>query len=309
MTDAPKTKLVLNFPLSTSDKETLARIEKVAKPAERVENPVNRAVLYLRAASGRCSIALSAFYVFLAAEASTPDERKAWKYADQVKHYTLRFSTITTIALCVRAIYDASANDLCAKTVTGASSSTFSKLAQYWAKKTSRDFNEAELALCFVQDVLARCSIPISAAKKSDCILARRVALMKAYADRESAHISLHSYEYTLLDVAHVVAATALLGAVIHHFDVAGESGPKFLARLDEGAHASAVELFPKTKKVGRLFDDKRDLDLMIRNLYKGKIISGADYLSTYLPSALGLDGMPREFFEIMAASGNRGKG
>jgi len=301
MADAPKT-LVLNFPVSSADQETLERIERITKPPESITDPVSRALLYLRGASGRASIALPAFYMFMAAEMSTEEERKTWSYSDRVKHYALRFSAITTVALCIRAIYDHVAkDDLCAKVIMGASDVTFSKVAAYWTKRNNRDGEDARAALEVVQDVLKRCAIPINVAKKSKCILARRIAFLKAYADRESAHISVNDYEYTFLDVAHVVAATALMGAVIHHFDHPGASGHQFLTKLDEAAHAAALAALPDTKKMRRLFE-KSDPEQMIHRVLKGKLASGTDYLSTYLPSALRLDAPPPEFFSAMAA-------
>jgi hypothetical protein len=284
MSGAPrKPTLVLNFPVSTSPEETLARIEKISKSPEHIGEPSARALLYLRAASGRASLALSAFYLFLVAEASTDEERKAWTYAQQVIHTTVRFSAISTVALCVRAIFDHSRRDaLCAKLVTGLSKANFAKVAAYWGKRNNRDAADAEAALHFIKDVLERGAIPMSIAKKSECVLARRVAFMKALADRESAHISLQHYEYTLLDVAHVVAATALFGAVIHHFDYPGESGPEYLVKLDEAANASASQVLPHTIKSIRLFE-KQDIAQMFRTLLKGRLMSGADYLSGYL--------------------------
>lgn len=295
-------KLRLSFPISTSDVDTLESIERVASPPPSIDEPSTRAVLFLRAASGRASICLSAFYLFLGAESTTADQRKEWTYKQKVKHYTLRFSAIGTIALSARAIFDSTSKDgLNAKMVTKLSSKDSEKVFSYWSNNDPSKVHDAQLALSFVQKVLTRCAIPINEAKRSECILTRRVALMKAYADREVAHISLHPYEYRLLDVAHVAAATALFGAVIHHFDGRADGGLEYLQGIDEAAHEAAMEIFPELKDIPRLFAGEK-AETIFRTLYKNKLIDGADYLSTWLLSALGWDNIPRNFWNQMQA-------
>lgn len=307
MSKKPKTTLVLNIPISKSPEETLGRINKITRKQDPIPSRSDRGILFLRAASGRATLALSAFYLFLAAELSTEEEQHKWTYAQRVKHSTLRFSSINTIALATRTIFDhSSKNELCAKAVIDANKADFNKMVTYWANRNDRKYSDAEDALCFVKELLEQCAIPISAAKKSPFVLARRIAFMKALADRESAHISLQHYEYTLLDVAHVVSATALLGAVIHHFDYPGSSGPAFFERLDIAAHESASDALPHSRTLIRLFEN-HNFEEIIKTLLKGKIMPGHVYLSEYLASALGLDGMPRDFVATINAI-NRAK-
>lgn len=289
--------LILRTPVSNSDVETLARMERVAIPPPALDmKPPTRAIHFLRAASGRASISLPAFYIFLGAEASTDAQRKSWTHPQLVKHYTLRFSAIGTIALCTRSIFDHKLKSgLYAKSVTKLSPKDFQKVSEYWANGDSTKEEDARRALVFVQSLLARCAVGINDAKKSSCILTRRVALLKAYADREAAHISLHHYEFNLLDAVHVVAATALLGAVIHNFDGRENTGAQYLNAIDQAAYATGMELFPELGCMPRLFDGK-DVESMLRNLYSGQIRDGVQYLSTWLLSALGWDGVPREF-------------
>jgi hypothetical protein len=292
-------KLVLQMPVSKSDVETLARIERVAKPPPALDSdPSTRAILFLRAAAGRASLCLPAFYVFLGAEASTDEQKKNWSHAQFVKRYALRFSAIGTIALCARAIFDhhavASSGELYAKNVTTLSAKDVEKVSAYWANGDVRKEEDARLGLAFVRKTLTRCAININDAKKSGCILTRRVGLLKAYANREAGHISLNTYEFDHLDVVHVVAATALLGAVIHHFDRREDTGAQYLNGIDESAYAAGIEIFPELARMPRLFDGF-DVENALRNLYRGRIVDGVDYLSTWLLSALGWDGWPKE--------------
>ncbi|HYP67496.1 MAG TPA: hypothetical protein VEP67_04515 [Thiobacillaceae bacterium] len=289
-------KLVLKFPVSTSDVDTLARIERVAgSPAILDAEPSTRAVLFLRSASGRTGFCLASFYVWLGAEASTDEERKNWTHSQVVKHLSLSFSAIRTIALCARSIFDHSTKPgLHAKMVTKLSALDVDKVCKYWVPDDSIKEGDARRGLAFVQKALARCAVGINEAKKSNCILTRRVALMKAFADREGAHISLQHYELDLLDAVHVVATSALWGAVIHHFDKR-EDGAKWLNEIDQAAYETGTELFPELTRVPRLFKSF-DLESSLRNFYKPHFSDGADYLSTYLLSALGWDCLPREF-------------
>lgn len=308
MPDTPKVTLTLKFPVSNSPAETLERINKITKSPAPISERSTKAILFLRAASGRATLSLSAFYLFLAAQLSTDSDRKAWAYSQRVKHYTLRFSSVNTIALSARTIFDhSSKNELCAKTILSANKSDLQKIASFWSNRTGREYSDAEEALLFVKDILEQCAIPINSAKKSPYVLARRIAFMKALADRESAHISLHEYEYTFLDVAHVVAATALLGAVIYHFDHPRESGAKHFEALDIAAHEGASDVFPQTKKLIRLFENNK-FEEIIKTLLKGKMMPGHVYLSEYLPSVLGLDGMPRDFVTTVNAINNKNK-
>ena len=148
----------------------------------------------------------------------------------------------------------------------------------------------ARLALTLIQRVLVRCAVSIGAAKQSSCLLTRRIAFMKAYADRQAAHVSLANYEYTSLDVAHVVAVTAVLGAMIHEFDGRTDRGTTWLDAMDKAAYDAGTEMFPALKRLPRLFD-QCDLDNMFKVICEGKLTDGPEYLSTWLPSALGWDG------------------
>lgn len=299
-------KLVLNFPVSTADKDTLERLGKVRASPEEINQPSHRVLLFLRQVEGRASIALASFYTDLALSIASEDQRQAWSYAEKVKFQALQYSARWTTALCVRAIYDHAKGTLTARAVRDASPDVEDRVTKFWAERNSREEKQARAAFKFLREHFARSAIPISSAPNSECVLARRVALLKAYADREGAHISVQHYEFTTVDLAHVVTATALVGAVIHHFDFPVSAMPEaptggaFIARLDEGAHQAAMSLCPWATKLPRMFE-KADLEAMVPNLYReNRLISGAEYLSSYLPSALGLDAPPRKFFELM---------
>lgn len=303
MEEEKKITLQLNFTLSKSPEETLERIGRVMQPkTPEVPDPRVDAIHFLRATAGRASHCLQPFYMFVGAAVSEPedqDDKRKWPYSFRVAHTSLEFSSICTIALATRAIYAHPKKPFSARGVAALNNEVANSVAEYWVDKTKSNADEAAAAVRFLQSAFERFAISPNAALQTDCVLARRIALLKAYANRVGAHITRERYDYTLPDVGHVVAATCLLGAVIHHFDYPGLGGAAYLAALDEAAYSNAAGVFPELRKAPRLFDDKKSLEQMLRNLYMSKVVAGEDYLSIYLPSALGWENPRRELFEI----------
>lgn len=289
-------KLELRFRFSTSDEDTLARIERVAKRSGSITEPHVRAILYLRAASARADLCHANFYLYVGATISSEAEIRSWIPSHRVRQYAIRYSAINTIALGIRSIYDDAKNsDLNAKRVVSLSDFDLEKVVSYYGGKGD---TQPGLRLALIQRVLARGAVSINAAASSSCVLARRIALMKAYADRQAAHVSLDNYEYDVFDVAHVVAATAIVGAIIHELDDPSENGVEWLDAMDRAAYEAAAELFPALKPQPRMFD-RCDLPNLFKTVIEGKITEGSEYLSTWLLSALGWDNPPREIAEI----------
>jgi hypothetical protein len=309
MSDEPnKVTLTLNLPLSITDRETLARIERVAKPPASVGNAKTRSILFLRAVAGRASLCLPALYQFLGAAHATPEDpdiKRRWTYPSQVEHYMAEFSSLCVIALSLRAIFDHAKGPLSARTIASLKPEEAQSLAEYWKTKNRSKAEDADAGLEFVCDLLQRCAISIGSAKRSECVLTRRIAMLKAYADRTAAHITLQDYEFTIPDVAHAALATCLLGAVIHQFDMPASDGVDYLSGLDEASYTAALRMFPELRKTPRFFH-KEKLKSMLPVLYRGRIRSGADYLSEWLPSTLGFDYPPRKFAEELKASKQR---
>jgi len=204
---------------------------------------------------------------------------------------TLHYSGLWTAALCIRSIFDHEADSprkLNAKSVAGSTPRVREQIADYWTTKNTAKV-DARLAVAFIARFLARTAVPVNQACKSDCILTRRIALIKAFADRGVAHLSLHHFEFTARDLAHSVAAAALVGAIIRHFDEPTGAGATYLTSIDKAAHAAAVRIFPEFQRVPRLFTDDF-IHGTLRNLYSGRLMDGVEYLSESLLSALGWD-------------------
>lgn len=285
-------KIELKIPGSSSDAETRAKLKKVAARPIRLHNRVIQAVQYLRHASGRAAIALSAFYFYFGAVVASERSPKA-SHIEIVKRQTINYASTWTIALCVRSIFDRHAKgELSSKVLLNLNRADYDEVVRYWSERNGANAGDAGLALAFITRMLTRCGVPIGKPETCDCILTRRVALLAAYADRVAAHISLEDYEFSVLDVAHVVAATAIWAAVIHGFDNPGSSGAEYLISIDRSAHAAAIEVFPDFAGTPRLLSDEFIRDTFPK-LVAGQLIDGVDYLSTWLLSAVGWDGIP----------------
>jgi hypothetical protein len=173
-------KLELRLNPDNTDARTHQSIAKVASRKTAINDPKVRIIHFLRAASGRASIALGAFYLHLAA---THAGENFTKHSYRVKQATIRYSALWTIALCVRSIFDEEGSHptrLNAKTLVKASDPVRQQVAEFWAQRDAQKRPDAQLALAFIARLLERAAIPIKEAAKSGCVLTRRIALIKA---------------------------------------------------------------------------------------------------------------------------------
>jgi hypothetical protein len=138
--------------------------------------------------------------------------------------------------------------------------------------------------------VLCMRSIYDDAADSPTTLQAKSVAQLSV-AEREQVteYWARNHFELTAGDLIHAVGATALVGGIIYHFDEPRADGDRYLMSIDSAAHAAAVELFPESQEMPRLFDD-RFIARAIHDLYSGEIIDGVEYLSRVLPSVAGWD-------------------
>ncbi|OQW85805.1 MAG: hypothetical protein BWK72_20390 [Rhodoferax ferrireducens] len=117
-------------------------------------------------------------------------------------------------------------------------------------------------------------------------MLARRVGLLKRHADAQGAHLSFDYFEFDFYDSAHVVAALALMGTIIHGFDVPGHKNDYF-NNLDEAAWTAAKRVFPSLGG-RRLFHDI-DMSQLATMYCRMEMKDGADKILNQLPLVIGL--------------------
>lgn len=209
-----------------------------------------KSVQFLRNLGPRCIFALSSFYLLMG---TRPDSSKPCTipgFPGRVLQNQIHYSSLNTIALACRKAFDSG------KGMTGAAfgrmgNPVLKRHAEHWSRYSSNSVDDSYRALSFLRTFFATFSKTPSSLYKQGTTLGRRIGFIKQYANGSAAHLSVDYYEYDHLDVAHLVAALALIGSVILSFD-SGVSNDYF-NEIDEAAYQAALALFPDLPKV-RLF-------------------------------------------------------
>ena len=267
--------------MNPMDEMTLdARIESIQSDERLVLEPRTESVQYLRGVSTRASFLLPALYNHFGAMGEDATE----PYWRVVQAAGLKFSSLQTISLICRSVFDESRTGLSGRRFATVSESTLQSVADYWGKRTARSSDDARKALNLLRDVLDRCSRQPKLLLDAPSRLERRVGLLKLHANREAAHLSLEPYLFDSLDLVHVVAAIVVMGAIIHDFD-SGAPGSRHFDNIDEAGLQAARSVFPSLA-VGQLF---RDFDIHERaSLYwRHESADGLDTILNGLPACL----------------------
>jgi hypothetical protein len=124
------------------------------------------------------------------------------------------------------------------------SDTTLVSVAEYWAENADRSVADAVKALRLLRNLFERCARPEKTLLDAPSLLERRVGLLKYHANRGAAHISLEPFLFDVIDLVHVVAAVAVLGAMIVDFDDPNR-GRQYFNSVDEAGWQSAKSVFP----------------------------------------------------------------
>lgn len=119
----------------------------------------------------------------------------------------LEQSSLHTIALACRSIFDASNTHLGGKRIANLNDTALTSVAQYWSERPERPIEEAIKALNLLRKLFVQCAQPEKLLIDKSSLLEQRIALLKFYAYRHAAHISLEDYLFDVVDLIHVVAA------------------------------------------------------------------------------------------------------
>lgn len=244
-----------------------------------------KAIQFLRGVASRASFVLPAFYEHVGSVAYR--ERRDIPYWQQVHAASAAISSLQSISLACRSIFDANKGE---KEITGKTFSSISKndlllVAEYWRSNSKKQMDIANKSLVFLRHVFETCSKPKNVLLKEPTLLARRIGLIKYYADGHAAHIGLDAYLFHLSDIIHVVAALIVLGAVINDFD-APVNGDLYFDKIDEAAWQAGETIYPNLP-IPRLFKHFKILE-QARLYCKSEWVDGRDMLLNQLPAALG---------------------
>lgn len=275
---------------NTAERELEARARKM-KPAGRPAalTPVERAIHFLRGVESRAGFALSEFYLFLGSTQNEPVKCSVEGYPGKVLTHSLAFSSINTISLACRKVFDHKPNgpNLTGSSFAKTSDETLKEVAAFWSERSSRSEEEAITALLLLRDLFSDCSKNesqlLDVSKSST--LGRRIGVLKQHANREAAHLSLEYYEFEIRDCAHVVAALCHLGEIVRSFD-RPDANPDYYNELDVGAHSAAKSIFPEMPDI-RLFQEI-EVEPQARLCWQWGIERGKQMFHEQLPHAMG---------------------
>ena len=233
---------------------------------------------------------LPALYLALGARSLPQDSgRTHWQAVQAV---ALEQSSLQTIALACRSIFDDNRKGLTGKRIASLSDETLASVAQCWADGSGRSVEDASKALAVLKRLFKRCAQPEKVLLDRPSLLERRVGLLKYYAQRQAAHISLEDYLFDVLDLIHVAAAIVMIGAIIIDFDDPSR-GASYFDSIDEGGWKAAKQVFPDLP-IDRIFKSWNIQQQAALN-WRIAQIDGVEYLLNQLPSAIGYWDSARE--------------
>lgn len=248
-------------------------------------NPLERAVHFLRGVHSRATLALPQFYLLLASNIDDDHTCAIEGYTGVVFKHAMKFSSLGTVSLACRNTFDHATAGLTGANFSKSSDETLEKVAEYWATMSDKSAQEALAALHLLRLIFRDCARTHSELLNATAPLGRRIGLLKQYADRSAAHLSLENYEVSTLDCAHVVAALTVIGEIIRNFDDPSEQ-PTYYDTLDEASLIAAKKLFPALPAV-RLFQHIT-IEMQSRLCWQWGTDRGRQMLLEQLPYAIG---------------------
>lgn len=241
------------------------------------------AVLFMRGVVSRAAMLLPAYYFYLGAACN--ESKKARRYDEVVLSASVRFSSLSTIALVCRKVFDHDPKGMTGRHFAKCSIQTFERLGAHWAKTSGWTVSDAMHAIALLQLFFNECSDSTKMLLEGETALHLRLGLLKQYANNVAAHMTIDPYEIAFLDCAHPVAALAIIGSIIKSFDETGDSSHYFNT-LDKTAWACASKIFPDLP--GQRMFDSFDVHQQGTLYWKWDTTRGRDMLLKQLPYAIG---------------------
>ena len=252
MTD--KTKLLIKVDRSAEIELSDRAVRMMPSNQPLPLKPKDKSVHFLRGVASKASFILPGFYMLLASDPSKYDACSIKGYPGSVFQNYINHSSLNNISLACRKVFDhAGKGSLTGGVFAKTNDETLKQHAEYWADLSGNSFEDSYKALIFLRSFFRRCAKSNSDLLKQKTTLGRRIALIKQHADSAASHFSLEDYEFTIVDVAHLVASLSLVGEIIRSFDNPDLSSSYF-NDIDSAAYIAAKELFPTTESI-RLFE------------------------------------------------------
>jgi hypothetical protein len=213
-------------------------------------------------------------------------ENPARPHWEVVQAAALEQFALHAIALTCRSVFnDSRSDELSGRRIAGLTDETLVAVARYWSNHSKKSQEEATKALALLRELFARCArSKDDLLKDQPSLLEGRIGLLKYYANRQAAHITLDYFLFdNVFDIVHVAAAIILIGAIIVDFDDPGR-GNQYFDSVDEGAWQAAKGLFPHMP-IERIF---KNWKIHQQAALMWKMPNGVDYILNQLPMAIG---------------------
>lgn len=226
--------------------DLFSRSEKMLKTEEPFKlTGMMRSIHFLRGVFSRSTLCIPAFYYLLGSSSSHIKGEEAETYSFKVAQSYFSFSSLNTISLSCRKVFDHGKKpDLTGANFGKLSDQVLDEHAEYWSKRANRTKDECIRALIFLRTVFTKYSKNSNQLLKSNGYLHKRVGLLKQHADRSAAHLSLEDYSLDILDIAHFTGAIAIIGEIVRSFDNPW-LGDKYFNEIDLAAFEGAKKIFP----------------------------------------------------------------
>jgi hypothetical protein len=215
---------------------------------------LERSIQFLREVCSRSSFLLPAYYSFFATNIDGNKLSSIDGYPGAVLQSYVSVSSLNYISLVSRKIFDhSSASNLSGAGFAKASDILLYEHADFWGKNSGRATEDAFNALQVLRDFFKACSKSESNLLKDRSRLCKRIGLLKQYANRSAAHLTLENYHVTWLDVLHVTASTLIVAEIIRLFD-RPDLDADYFDRLNKSSFDAIQKLYPETLPL-KLFD------------------------------------------------------
>lgn len=268
----------------TSRSELRGRAARMASTRPEQNSEFHTALLFLRAVLSRASTLLPTYYLYLGAQCSL-GKQSGRPYDEIVLAEAMRTSTLSTIALVCRKIFDHDPKKMTGRHFAKCSYATYKELGEYWAESSGRPFDEAMQAITLLQLFFHHCSQSTKDLLSGEKDLQLRIGLLKQYANNAAAHLTIDSFDIHFLDCAHPIAALAIVGSIIDSFETRADTSGYFNA-IDAAAWTAAEKTFPAL--VGHRIFSRFDVHQQGTLYWKWDTLSGAEMLLDELPYAIG---------------------
>lgn len=220
---------------------------KAGKPYQLVGT--ERSVQFLRGVFSRATLCLPALYYLMGTAYSKASSQNTNSYSSQVAECYLEFSSLNTLSLSCRKVFDHGKKpDLTGANFGKLSDTILDEHAAYWSHHSGKTKSECIQSLVFLRHFFSEYSKTPDQLLKVEGYLHKRIGLLKQHADRSAAHLSLEDYSLNIFDMVHFTSSIVIVGEIVRSFD-RPDLSDKYFNEIDVAAYEGAKKVFPQIEE------------------------------------------------------------